>query len=591
MRRSIQLAIAGIVVFLLLSAFTATAQDPGADLVLVNGKILTMDATDRVAQAIAIRNGKLIAVGSDEEVRKHAGPKTRVMDLHGRTATPGLIDTHNHFADGGINELYHVELSDCVKIEEVVRRVREKAKTLKAGEWLVGNGWDEGKLQEHRYIYAADLDQAAPNNPVWLAHTTGHYGVANHSSLKLAKISADTKDPEAGTIDRDPQGVPTGVLKESAMNPVVDLIPPPTAQQIQAAILKMVANFHKEGMTAVKDPDIFQPTWDAYRKIQEDGKLGVHVFVLWDGGKTLQAAQKVLDNISALPKPPHSLGAGLLISGGVKLYMDGSGGARTAWLYNDWNKNLTETVVGNHGYPALDPETYRQIVRLYHDAGIHIGTHAIGDRAIDWVVDTYSEVLREKPTKGLRHSIIHSNIPTEHAIETMAALQKEYDAGYPEPQAPFTWWIGDTYAGNFGPQRNQRLNPFKTYLAKGILWGGGSDFFVTPYPARYGIWSSIARETLKGTYGSQPFGTAESVDVHVALSSYTAWAARQLFLEDQIGSLEAGKSADIAVWDKDMYSVPTSELKNLKCEMTVFRGDIVYRDSSSPITEKNSESH
>ena len=257
--------------------------------------------------------------------------------------------------------------------------------------------------------------------------------------------------------------------------------------------------------------------------------------------------------------------------------MDGSGGGRTAWLYNDWNKNFTGTDTGNRGYPAEDPAIYRQQVRLFQQAGISIGTHAIGDHAIDWAVDSYAAALQESPTKGLRHSIIHANIPTGHAIEAMAAMQKKYDAGYPETQPPFIWWLGDTYAGNFGPGRSLRLNPYHTYLAHGMIWGGGSDYSVTPLPARYGLWSSVVRETAKGVYGAQPFGTAESVDIHTALRSYTAWAARLLFLEDKVGSIESGKQADIAVWDKDMYTIPSSELKNLKCQMTLYHGEVVYQ--------------
>jgi hypothetical protein len=263
--------------------------------------------------------------------------------------------------------------------------------------------------------------------------------------------------------------------------------------------------------------------------------------------------------------------------------MDGSGGARTAWVYKDWNKNSTGTDAGNRGYPAIEPEVYRQMVRLFHQAGIHIGTHAVGDRAIDWVVDTYAEVLREKPTKGLRHSIIHCVIPTDHALETMAALERQYDAGYPEAQAPFLWWIGDIYASSFGPERAARVNPFKTYLSRSIPWGGGSDFFVTPFPARYGIWASMARETLKGVYGARPFGTTESVDAHTALRSYTVWAAHQMFLEDKIGSIEAGKLADMAIWDRDLYAVPASEIKNMKCEMTIFDGRVVYKAAQTPV--------
>jgi predicted amidohydrolase YtcJ len=566
----------------LLSCVAACAQTP--DLILVHGKILTVDAKDSIAQAVAIRQGKIVAVGSDRDILQLAGAHARVIDLHGRTATPGLIDSHAHIAEGGVDELYSVSLSDAATVDEVVRRVQAAAVKLKPGEWLTGAGWDEGKLAERRYVLASDLDKVAPHNPVWLMHTTGHYGVANHEALRLAHITASSKDPPAGTIDRDPQGVPTGVLKESAMDAVLVLIPPPTPEQWRNGILRMVDTLHREGMTAVKDPDIEPPIWDAYRQLLEEKKLSLHVCVLWHGGTTLESARAALARIQALPRPPDSLGDGNLLSCGAKLYMDGSGGARTGWVYKDWNKNSTGVDRGNDGYPLIDPEVYRRMVRLFHQAGVSVGTHAIGDHAIDWVVDSYAEVLKEKPAPGLRHSIIHANIPTDHAIATMASLQKEYDAGYPESQPGFTWWIGDTYAGNFGPERSLCLNPFHTYLSRGIIWAAGSDYSVTPLPARYGLWASVERETAKGVYGKQPFGTAESVDVHTALRSYTAWAARQLFLENKVGSIEPGKEADIAIWDKDMYTIPAAELRNLKCEMTLYHGEVVYRAANTPVS-------
>src|SRR6204780_1435268 len=457
----------------LLSGLTAFAQAP--DLILVHGKILTVDVKDSIAQAVAIRQGKIIAVGSDKTILQLAGSKARVIDLHGRTATPGLIDRHAHLATGGVEELYSVSLSDATTVDEVKRRVQAAASKLKPGEWLTGAGWDEGKLAERRYIVASDLDEVAPNNPVWLIHTTGHYGVANHQALQLAHIATATNNPPAGTIDRDPQGVPTGVLKEAAMEAVVALIPPPTPEQWRKGILRMVDTLHREGMTAVKDPDIQPPIWDAYRQLLDEKKLTLHVCVLWHGGTTLKSAQAALARIQALPRPPDSLGDGNLVSCGAKLYMDGSGGGRTAWVYKEWNKNSTGIDQGNYGYPSIDPEVYRQMVRLFHQAGVSVGTHAIGDRAIDWVVDTYAQVLKEKPTSGLRHSIIHCNLPTDHAIAVMASLQKEYDAAYPEAQAPFMWWIGDTYAGNFGPQRSQRLVPLAAFFKNGVHWSGGSD--------------------------------------------------------------------------------------------------------------------
>jgi predicted amidohydrolase YtcJ len=565
----------------------SSSPSPAADLALINGKILTVDAKDSIAQAVAISAGKIVAVGSNAEIQRYISGQTRVLDLHGRTATPGLIDSHGHFAEGGVNELYQVGLSDAASVADVMERVRQRALTLKPGEWVLGNGWDEGKLSDHRYVYASDLDKAAPNNPVWLTHTTGHYGVANSYAMKLAHITAETKNPAAGTIDRDPQGLPTGVLKETAMDLVIKLTPETTPEQEHQAILHAIDALHQEGMTAVKDASIAPRTWDSYRKVLDEGKLTLRVFTLWHADTTMDAARDILQRLSALPRPPNSLGDARLFAGGAKIYMDGSGGARTAWVYKDWNKNATAVDTGNRGYPALDPELYLQQVRLFHQAGIHVGTHAVGDRAIDTVVDTYAQVLKEKPTRGLRHSIIHANIPTDHALEVMARLEKEYDAGYPELQAPFLWWIGDTYVSSFGPERGARLIPLKTYLSKGIQWGGGSDYFVTPFPARYGLWASIARETLKGTYGAHPFGTAESVDIHIALRSYTIWNAHQLFLDDQVGSIEPGKRADIAIWDRDMYIIPAADIKNLKCEMTIFDGQIVYQSVSAAITMRN----
>ena len=285
-----------------LCALSARAQTP--DLILIHGKVITVDAKDSIAQAVAIRQGTIVAVGSDKEILALADGKAKVIDLHGKTATPGLIDTHAHMAGGGVEELYSVGLSDTTNIAEIVRRVQAAATKLKPGAWLTGSGWDEGKLAEHRYVLASELDRAAPNNPVWLMQTTGHYGVANHAAMQLAHITAATKDPVAGTIDRDAQGQPTGVLKEAAMDAVSALIPPPTPEQWQQGILRMVETMHSEGMTAVKDPDITEPTWLAYRALFEQHKLSLHVCVLWHGGTTMDSARATLEKLQALPRPP-----------------------------------------------------------------------------------------------------------------------------------------------------------------------------------------------------------------------------------------------------------------------------------------------
>jgi predicted amidohydrolase YtcJ len=550
---------------------------PAADLVLTNGKVLTVDARDSVAQAVAVSGGKIVAVGTNEDVKARIGASTQVIDLRGRTATPGLIDIHVHFTQAA--QTTSIDLGDpsVKRMDDVLALVKAQVAKLKPGEWVRGRGWDEGKLAERRYIYASDLDKVSPNNPVWLSHTTGHYGVGNSVALRMAKITRETKDPPAGTIDRDAQGNPTGVMKEAANGLISSLVPPLTREQQKAGILKMVEDFNKEGMTGAKDPGMGTDKLELYKEILKENRLNVRVFALLRTGRTVEASRKILAALQANPPLTAPLGEGRLVTGGVKMAIDGSGGARTAWVYEDWNKNFKETDSGNAGYPTTEPSVYRQIARMIHDAGYHIGTHSIGDRGIDWVVDTYDQLLKTKPTKGLRHSIIHANTPTDRAMDTMARLQRDFDAGYPEASATFMWWIGDNYAGNLGPQRALRLKPFKTWERKGIKWAGGSDFGVTPYPARYGLWASVARKTLNGVYGETPFGVAESVDIKTALRSFTIWAAHQMFLDNRIGSLEVGKDADIAVWDRDMYTIPTDQLQNLKCELTLVAGKVVYR--------------
>ena len=224
------------------------------------------------------------------------------------------------------------------------------------------------------------------------------------------------------------------------------------------------------------------------------------------------------------------------------------------------------------------------MVRLFHQNGVPVGTHAVGDRAMDWVVDTYALVEQEQPHSGLRHSIIHANLPTPHALDVMAEPAKEIRR----------WISGDAARIPLVDRRHLRrqlwsqarpaAGAFEDPAIPRHLWSGGSDYFVTPVAARFGLWASMVRQTAKGTYGPQPFGTAEGVDIHTALRSYTAWGSRQMFLEDKIGTLEVGKRADIAVWDRDLYSVSNEQIKDLKCLMTLLDGEVIYTSPDSSIT-------
>ncbi len=560
-----------------------TDQSP-PDLILVNGTVITVDASDSIAEAVAIRGDRIMAVGDTAFINSLAGPGTRRIDLDGRAVTPGLLDAHAHFSPSQFNRPDMLDLAypRVKSIKDVQEAIARRAKDTPQGGWIQGRGWDEGKFMEHRLITAHDLDGIASGHPIWLSHTTGHYGAANSIALRLAKIGQGTPDLPDGTIDRDPDGHPTGILKESAQELVTSLIPPLTAAELDQGIRDMVRAFNAEGMTGVKDPDISGETWEAYKRVQANGDLTVRAFTLWYGGKSIDEARQLIEKRTGMTRPYEASGNDHLIAGGVKLYADGSGGARTAWMYEDWNINVTGRDEGNRGYPNMAPDTLREMIRMYHDGGFHIGTHAIGDRTIDLVLDSYAEAIRANPKHGLRHAIIHAAIPTNHALDVMAALQRDHDAGYPEPSAAFTWWIGDTYAGNFGA-RARRLNPFMSFQKRGILWANGSDHSVTPFPARYGIWAAVARQPALGIHGGDPFGRDEAVDVRIALRAVTIWAARQMFLETKIGSIEAGKYADLAVWDRNPYQVPTDDLKEMKCELTIFAGDIVYqRDAEIP---------
>ncbi len=568
-----------------LAGAAAPAGDhPAADAVLLNAKILTVDARDSVAEAVAIVGGKIAAVGTSKAVRPWIGPKTQIFDLKGLTVTPGLIDSHCHLSTGGAEERSSLDLRfPTVKsIADIAKHVGDARAQRKSGAWVQGTGWDEGKLAERRVILASDLDLVTPDNPVWLEQTMGHYGTANAAALNLAGVDRNTPDPAGGTIDRLSDGTPSGVLRENAMGLVTHHIPEPTPAQREEAIAWIMRKISSEGMTAVKDPGIFRAQWDAYRAVQERGEMSVRVFALWRAGATVDDARRLISEVGTTTRPYQSTGDDQLVSGGIKMAIDGSGGARTAWVHGEWNRDFTNLDKNNFGYPVIDPEVFREQFKLFHGAGLHVGVHAIGDRGIDFTVDTMAAALASKPTKGLRHSVIHCNVPTRHALDEIARMQKQYDAAYPEASATFMWWIGDTYAGNWGPKRSRRLDPFQTFLKRGIVFGGGSDYPVTPFPARYGIWASIQRQPALGVYGGDPYGRDEAIDVHAALRSFTASNARQLFLENKVGSIEPGKYADLAVWDRDLYTVSTDALKEMRCLLTFLGGRVVYQAPEAP---------
>ncbi len=564
-----------LLVCVLIASLPVYAQKQTADLVLQHGVVLTVDAKDSVAQAIAVRDGRIVAVGTDSDMTRLVGPGTKVIDLAGRTVTPGLIDTHIHLLEGVTGSMYKVILTSAASVAEILDKVKARAEKTSAGDWVEGIGWNEGVIAEHRAPTLAELDAISAGHPVFLENVTHHYGMVNSAGLVKLGIDAATKSPDGGTIVHDANGKPTGVLKEKANSDAIAAIPAKKKEQLRQGIEAALDQIHAEGLTGVKD--IVDPdTWAAYLSYAKAGGLTAHVCPLMWVGYPL-APPAALAAIQKGRADSAAVKGGDLTICGAKILLDGSAMARTAWRNEDYpvDPHKQDVPVGR-GYSIVEPAQYTAMVKLFNAAGVSVGTHAIGDRAIDLAVDSYAEDLKEHPQTGLRHSIIHVHEPTNHALDVMQELQKKYDAGYPEVQGGFLYFLGDSLPAAFGPEQSQHVLPFATYRKRDIIFAGGSDFPVTPFPPRFGLWASVAREPLKGTFGSHPFGTAESVDVHVALRSYTAWAARQIFLEKETGTIEAGKWADLAVWDRNPYSVPTSELKDMKCTMTLYKGKIVF---------------
>ncbi|MGF3523136.1 MAG: amidohydrolase [Candidatus Bathyarchaeia archaeon] len=546
-----------------------------ADLVLINGKIITVDAEDTIAQAVAVKNGTIVKVGADSEVEALIGPETEVIDLGGKAATPGLIDAHGHVNFGYfLVGNYSLDLRPGVvkSIAEIASRVKEATESTPKGEWIRGAGWLPLYLREKRWPTKEDLDSVSPDHPVLLTDLTGWYAVVNSYALRLSNITAETPNPPGGVIDRDPEtGEPTGLLLNHAAIWMVK-VPEPTMEQREEGLKYAAELFLSEGITTVHDNWILdQNALKAFLNLESRGELPIRtsLYLHISSKAKAQAALNLIASLN-LTKPYRGR---MVTFEGWKLQIDGT--AVSAYTYEPHN--------GKVNMLAFPYDEFKSVVSMLHASGLQLSIHVIGDKAFDATLDAIEAALRENPRADHRHRIEHVLVsPGRESIERAKALGVVLSL-----QPTFIYNGGDGAALTFGPERAKHLIPVKTALEVGIPIGFGSDYPTTiDTSPRRTIWSAVTRETFGGTV----VGSEESITVKEALRLHTIGSAYLAHQEESRGSIEEGKLADIVIWSDDPYSITADKLLDMRAETTIVGGKIVYQaPTERTSTEKPSE--
>jgi predicted amidohydrolase YtcJ len=559
-----------------------------ADLVIINGKVITVDKEFSIAQAVAVRDGKIVAVGTNDEVKTLADKDTEVIDLKGKTMLPGINEAHMHPGSFGVTRppvSLDVGYPTVKSISGIAKAVDEKVKTVKPGEWIRGKGWDPGYLDEclkdpTRLPTRWDLDPVSPDNPVYLNGFTGTYGLANSKTLEMAGITKDTPVPSGGEIVKDPNtGEPTGVLRGTVQGLVIKLFPAWTREAKREALISAMKEFNRFGVTSVtdgfvgpagidyeggiNDPEIIS----VYNDLYNEGKLTVRFNLMLRFGKegvdSLEALQEGLPFIGI-----HSgFGNEWLKIAALKLFADGTPPAKTACMHEDYVGG------GNAGLSVggeTDEERYNELVNMIvygHEHGFQVGIHVCGDRAIDACVDGFIKAMQEQPWDA-RHYIIHGDFVTPECIKRMA----KYNIGV-AAQSPIKWTISDLMDTIVGEKRSAWQWPLKALLDGGIHVSNSSDAPVIPPDWRLGVQSSILRES-KAT--GKVSGPEQCISLEDAIRAYTINGAWQDHQENIKGSIEAGKLADFCVLDEDILTVDAHQIKDITILMTITGGKIVY---------------
>jgi len=565
MRYARKLLIVGIIAGCALSEHAAAQQADlnSPDLVLVGGRILTMDSRSSVAEALAVRDGRILAVGSDAAVRPMAGPQTRVIDLAGKTVVPGLIDTHAHFGAAGLGD-YVVNLGPAKSVAGALELLKAFVARKKPGEWIITGGWHPpSQLAEKRYLTRQEIDSVAPNNPVYL-RTVGHFAMANSLALQKAGIDKTSPNPSGGSFEKDASGELTGVLVETAIPLVENLVPPFTEDEEirQYKIAEGVLNSYGitsvvEGATSARDTRTLQKI-----ALSNAATLRVGLMYRPEPPAELSAWEAIMSGSGAT----SGFGDDWLKFGGIKIFYDGGMTLRTAMMrdvYPDSHDNY-------RGIAQQTPERLKQLVSIANKSNWRVGVHVVGDLGVDQVLDAFEAADKEKSIRDRRFILIHASLIRPEQMDRARALGVRVDF-----QNVFMWDKAATVERFLGKATADRALPTKTLIDRMGLdnLGAGTDFPVNPINPFLNIYIMVTRKDPNGNV----YGASEAISREQALRLYTSAASRYMFDEGRKGTLETGKLADLAVLSADIMSIPEDQIKDIKADMTMVGGKVVFQ--------------
>jgi predicted amidohydrolase YtcJ len=536
-----------------------------ADLIVVNAKIVTADAAFSIAEAVAIRDGKFLAVGSNAEIRKLSGPRTEVIDAAGRTVVPGLIDTHAHVEAAGLFK-YTVSFEGASTVAEALARVSEMAARTPAGEWIRGRMWHPvSQLKEKRFLNRWELDQAAPDHPVCLP--IGHFILANSLALKLAGIERDTPNPEGGEIHRDKaSGEPNGVLEESAEDLVEKLLPP-WSQDVRISQIKdAMAHFNTFGITSAISARVDPKDMRVHQIIARRGEATLRISAMFapTGGLNPTLSIEEWDSYLAKVGTVSDFGDDWLSYSGLKMQVDGGMTLRTADMRDSYPDEP-----GYHGTVVVSQDRLNELVAIANRYGWRVGTHVVGDAAIDKILDAYAYADRERSIRDRRFIVIHGSLMHPDQMERATALGVRVDT-----QSVFLWDKAATIARYLGKATADRAIPLRWLIDHMGLnaVAQGTDYPINTLNPFINMYIMVTRKDING----EVYGADQAVTREEALRLYTSAASWYSFSEHKTGSIEPGKLADLAILSDDPLTVAESELKNIVVLRTVVAGRTVF---------------